>query len=109
METKELYVLTPEPIEVLNKVNILCKGMLNIPLEMFYEQNLETPSPYVTYSEHMNINRGQKGDLGAIAKSTLQRKYLIHQNQPQQPDQQADKQQQEQSIEMNEDQEDQIE
>jgi hypothetical protein len=71
LETKEFHILTPEPIEVLNQVNILVKGMLNLPMEFFYEQDSETPCPYMSYSNNSK-------DL--LSNEPVQRKYLIHQN-----------------------------
>lgn len=73
MDTKEFYVLTPEPIEVLNQVNVMAKGMLNLPLEFFYEQDYQTPCPYMAFP---NVEAHQ--DL--ISIEPAQRKYLIHQN-----------------------------
>ncbi len=37
-ETNEFYILTPEETPSLSKVNLLVKGMLNLPAEFFYEQ-----------------------------------------------------------------------
>lgn len=76
MDTKEFYVLTPEPIETLNQVNLLAKGMLNLPLEFFYEQDSETSCPYMTFS---NIpNKIQNQNQNPISNEPAQRKYVIH-------------------------------
>ena len=87
METKEIYVLTPEPIEVLNQVNLLSKGMLNLPLEFFYEQDSDTPCPYMSFSDNLQQQQ-QVNNLAAISNEPAQRKYLIHQTYNQQQRQQ---------------------
>lgn len=76
MNTHEFYVLTPEPIEKLNQVNLLIKGILNIPVEFFYEQDAETPCPYVTFADNLNINSKNKTDV--VAGEPIQRKFLMH-------------------------------
>jgi uncharacterized protein YueI len=80
METKEFYVLTPESVENLNKVNLLVKGMLNCPTEFFFEQDSENPSPYVALSDQKETDI----DLNAVCNKPIQRKYLIHQTHSQQ-------------------------
>lgn len=77
METKEFYILTPEPIQTLENVNLLVNGMLNLPNEFFYEQDNQTRSPYITYSANLQQNQNQN----SIGHEPFQRKYLIHQNQ----------------------------
>ena len=66
METREFFVLTPEPVEVLNQVNVLVKGMVNLPLEFFYEQDYQTTCPYMTFAT-------------SSSAQPAQRKYLVHQ------------------------------
>jgi|LakMenEpi03Aug12_release.lakeMendotaPanAssembly.Ray.scaffolds.fasta_scaffold6448603_1 hypothetical protein len=44
--------------------------MNNVPVEFFYEQDSETPCPYVAYVDNKN---------NAIASEPIGRKYLIHQ------------------------------
>ncbi|CAF0868791.1 unnamed protein product [Brachionus calyciflorus] len=75
METKEFYILTPEPIEILNQVNLLCKGMLNLPMEFFCEQESMTPSPYMSIA----CSNQNRTSFDQISNEPLQRKYLIHQ------------------------------
>ena len=72
METKEFYIITPEPCEKLNQVNLLVKGMINVPVEFFYEQDSETPCPYVAFVDNNSNN--------AVASEPIKRKYLIHQS-----------------------------
>lgn len=74
METKEFYILTPEPPRNLGTVNLLVKGMLNLPHEFFYEQDSETSSPYMSLSDNL-----QKQKENMIGTAPVQRKYLIHQ------------------------------
>lgn len=74
METKEFYILTPEPPKNLGAVNLLVKGMLNLPHEFFYEQDSETSSPYMSLSDNL-----QKQKENMIGNAPVQRKYLIHQ------------------------------
>ncbi len=78
---KEFHILTPEPIEILDQVNLLVKGKLDLPKELFFEQDSDTFSPYVNYSSnkqaHTHIN-----DLDLVGHEPLQRKYLIHQPKP---------------------------
>lgn len=74
METKEFYILTPERPQDLENVNLLVKGMLNLPHEFFYEQDIETSSPYMILSDNL---QHQKENL--IGNAPVQRKYLIHQ------------------------------
>lgn len=76
METREFYVLTPEPLEVLNQVNVMVKGMLNLPLEFFYEQDYQTSCPYMTFSNASASTN--KKDL--LSNEPAQRKYLVHQS-----------------------------
>jgi hypothetical protein len=72
METKEFYILTPESTDVLNNVNTLTKGMLNLPTELFFEQDSETPCPYMNYANNSN---------DVLSNSDVaERKYLIHQS-----------------------------
>ncbi len=78
METKEFYILTPEPVKNLEKVNLLVKGMLNLPLEFFYEQDSETSCPYMSLADNLQM---KKENL--IGNEPIQRKYLIHQSQAQ--------------------------
>lgn len=78
MESKEFYVLTPEPIQVLEQVNLLTKGMLNLPLEFFYEQDAETCCPYMSLSDTVKSENRSAANL--IGGNPIQRKYLIHQN-----------------------------
>ena len=84
METKEFYLLTPEPLENLNLVNLLVKGMLNTPTEFFFEQDSETPSPYLTLSDNMQKEKEAEIDLNAVCSKPIQRKYLIHHTNSQQ-------------------------
>ena len=79
METKEFYILTPEPIEILDKVNLLVKGMLNLPLEFFFEQDYDTYCPYMSFSD--NIRPTGNSSVNTAGVEPLQRKYLIHQQQ----------------------------
>ncbi|CAM9934425.1 unnamed protein product [Sphacelaria rigidula] len=37
VERRVLYILTPEPLEVLKEVNVLVKGSLQLPMEMLYD------------------------------------------------------------------------
>lgn len=74
METKEFYILTPEDPKNLQKVNLIVKGMLNLPYEFFYQQDSETSSPYMSLSDNL---QQQKENL--IGSAPVQRKYLIHQ------------------------------
>ncbi len=68
-DTKELYILTPELENKLDDVNCLVKGMLNVPLEFFYQQDYDTnPCPYVTFVDNMNV----------VASEPIQRKFLVH-------------------------------
>jgi len=83
METKEFYILTPDSVEILNQVNLLVKGMLNVPTEFFFEQDSENPSPYVALSDNMNQKEAEI-DLNAVCSKPIQRKYLIHQTHSQQ-------------------------
>lgn len=55
--------------------------MLNLPLEFFYEQDSETPCPYVSFSD--NVQPKNNEELSAISNEPTTRKYLIHQNIPQ--------------------------
>lgn len=82
METKEFYILTPEPQNVLSQVNLLVKGMLNIPLELFYEQDTQTQTPYMSISNTIQSypNKPSKNSV-PISNEPLNRKYLIHQSQ----------------------------
>ena len=42
MEAKEFYIITPiSNLDILNKVNLLVKGMLNVPIEVFYQQETD--------------------------------------------------------------------
>lgn len=66
METREFFVLTPEPVEVLNQVNLMVKGMLTLPLEFFYEQDYQTSCPYMTFAT-------------SSSAQPAERKYLVHQ------------------------------
>ena len=87
METKEFYILTPDSIENLNQVNLLVKGMLNTPMEFFYEQDSETPCPYLSFSDTLQQQQNpQKAeyDLNSVCNKPAQRKYLIHQSHSQQ-------------------------
>jgi hypothetical protein len=93
IESKQFYILTPEPMEVLNKCNLLVKGMLSLPLEFFYEQDIETPCPYVKYldpaqqlktnsdtpNENEIENEHQMMMTMMCTSQPAQRKYLIHQ------------------------------
>lgn len=75
METKEFYILTPESIQTLESVNLLVNGMLNLPQEFFFEQDAETRSPYVSYSNNLHPGLNQN----PIGHEPFQRKYLVHQ------------------------------
>lgn len=75
IESKEFYILTPEPLDVLNEVNLLCKGMLNLPLEFFYEQDCTAPCPYLTLANQLHTSNSNQ-----LSNEPIQRKYLIHQN-----------------------------
>jgi polynucleotide 5'-hydroxyl-kinase GRC3/NOL9 len=82
METNEFYILTPDSIENLNQVNLLVKGMLNTPTEFFFEQDSESPCPYLSLSDSMqsgNKHEPNGIDLNAACGKPIQRKYLIHQ------------------------------
>lgn len=68
METREFYVLTPEPLDVLEQVNVMAKGMLPLPLEFFYEQDYQTSCPYMTFTTS-----------STSPAQPAQRKYLVHQ------------------------------
>lgn len=39
VEQRVLYILTPEPLEVLKEVNVLVKGSLQLPMDMLYDPN----------------------------------------------------------------------
>jgi hypothetical protein len=52
--------------------------MLNLPLEFFYEQDSETPCPYVSFSDSIQPKNNE--ELNAISNEPTTRKYLIHQN-----------------------------
>ncbi len=68
-DTKELYILTPESESKLDDVNCLVKGMLNVPLEFFYQQDYDSnTSPYVTFVDNVNV----------VAAEPMQRKFLVH-------------------------------
>ena len=84
METKEFYILTPDSIENLNQVNLLVKGMLNTPLEFFFEQDSETPCPYLSFSDNLQHQKETDINLNAVCNKPAQRKYLIHQHHVQQ-------------------------
>ncbi len=75
METKEFYILTPENPQFLDKVNLLVKGMLNLPYEFFYEQDSETNCPYISISDEL---KNQKENI--VGNEPVQRKYLVHQS-----------------------------
>lgn len=91
VETKEFYVLTPEPVDKLECVNLLVKGILNIPLEFYFEQDSEATTAYVSYKSPLspsssatavtktgaNRHYSQQKVIGA---QPVERKYLIHQN-----------------------------
>jgi hypothetical protein len=80
MDRKEFHLLTPEPIHKLNNVNLLVKGMQSLPLEFFYEQDIETQAPYMSYSgKPMNQSQQkyQKNDK-TIGTEPIRRKYRIH-------------------------------
>lgn len=74
MDTKEFYIITPEPQEKLNIVNLLVKGMLNVPLEFYYDHDNTTSSPYVTFADNLN-----NANSNVIASEPYQRKFLVHQ------------------------------
>jgi hypothetical protein len=75
IETKEFYILTPEPLATLEQVNLLVNGMLNLPNEIFFEQDSETSCPYMNYENCQTSN-------DQVGQEPFQRKYLIHQQQP---------------------------
>ena len=77
METREFYILTPEPSKELEKVNLLVKGMLNMPLEFFYEQDSDTSCPYMSLSDNLQTHKEN-----LIGNEPVQRKYLIHKKFP---------------------------
>lgn len=77
METKEFYILTVESVEKLDQVNLLVKGMLNLPVEFFYEQDSATPTPYVTYVDSLNEKNNSNSKP---TTQPIQRKYLVHQS-----------------------------
>ena len=82
MESKEFFILTPEPIEVLNEVNLLVKGVLNSPVEFFFQQDSETPCPYMSFAgnnhNQQKPSSSQSNQLSNIGAEPVQRKYLIH-------------------------------
>ena len=53
METKEFYILSPEEATSLDKVNLLVKGMLDVPSEFFVEQDSETSCPYMSLADSL--------------------------------------------------------
>lgn len=71
METKEFYILTPENPQFLDKVNLLVKGMLNLPYEFFFEQ--DSTCPYMSKSDFL---KNQKENI--VGTEPVQRKYLVH-------------------------------
>jgi len=73
-ETNEFYILTPEQPPSLSKVNLLVKGMLNVPAEFFYEQDSETACPYLSLADSLQTHKEN-----LIGDAPVQRKYLIHQ------------------------------
>ena len=118
VEAREIYLLTPEPLTALAKCNVLAKGMLNLPLEFFYEQDADTPCPYVSYADnwmqptqrhHQQQQQPhyqqQYTGFDIAHKPAKQRKYLIHQyhnnrsaNQPQPQQQQQNQLNQQQQY-----------
>ena len=72
--------MTPEPIDILNQVNLLVKSKLDLPKELLFEQDSETVSPYLNYLSNSQYNTNN--DQNLVGHEPFQRKYLIHQPKP---------------------------